>query len=475
MATISSLGTGSGLDLESLVTKLMQVEQQPLVDLNTKEARVQARISALGSLKSAISTLQSAASGLTPATGQTAAAKFSTAKATVADTTYATAGATTSAVPGTYSLEVTTLAQNHRLVSPSGAYTSSGSAIATGTLVIELGSVSGPTFTRASGTEAVSVTIDSGNNTLAGLRDAINAAGAGITATIVTGTGGARLVLTAKDSGTGHQMRLSGLTGFDFDPVAATGTLSQAPADGGQAASDAALKLNGIAITSSSNTVTEALDGVTINLLKQTTSATTLTVSKDSTGGITSGMTAFVKAYNEAVNTISQLGGYNAETKEAGTLNGNATLRVVQSQLRSLVFSTPAGATGDYRTLSSIGVGVQRNGTLLLDSSKLQAALADDPDGVMALAAGFGKALTAATTAMTGSTGVIAAGTDGLNRTVTDIDKQRQRLADRLTQVEARYRAQFTALDSLVASMKSTSAYLTQQLAAITSSTSSSS
>ena len=186
-------------------------------------------------------------------------------------------------------------------------------------------------------------------------------------------------------------------------------------------------------------------------------------------------MTAFVKAYNEAINTISQLGGYNAETKEAGTLNGNATLRVVQSQLRSLVFSTPAGATGDYRTLSSVGVGVQRNGTLLLDSSKLQAALADDPDGVMALAAGFGKALTAATTAMTGSTGVIAAGTDGLNRTVTDIDKQRQRLADRLTQVEARYRAQFTALDSLVASMKSTSAYLTQQLAAITSSTSSSS
>ncbi len=473
MATISSLGTGSGLDLEGLITKLMQVEQQPLVDLNTKEAKVQAKISALGSLKSAIATLQGTASGLTPATGQTASAKFATFKATVADTTYATASATTSAVAGSYALEVTTLAQYHRLVTPSAAYSSSTSTIPTGTLVIERGAVSGAAFTRASGTSAVSVTIDSSNNTLAGLRDAINAADAGVTATIVTGTGGARLVLTSKDSGTGYQMRLSGLTGFDFDPVAAAGTLSQATADGGQAAGDAALKLNGISITSSSNTVTNALDGVTINFLKQTSSATTLTVSKDSTSSITSGLNAFIKAYNEAVGTISQLGSYNAETKEAGTLNGNATLRVVQSQLRSLVFSTPAGASGDYKTLSSIGVGVQRNGTLVLDSAKLQAALADDPDRVMALAAGFGKALTTATTAMTGSSGVIAAGTDGLNRTVDDIGKQRTRLADRLTQIETRYRAQFTALDSLVASMKSTSAYLTQQLAAITSSTSS--
>ena len=473
MATISSLGTGSGLDLEGLITKLMQVEQQPLVDLNTKEAKVQAKISALGSLNSAIATLQGTASGLTPATGQTASAKFATFKATVADTTYATASATTSAVAGSYALEVTTLAQYHRLVTPSAAYSSSTSTIPTGTLVIERGAVSGAAFTRASGTSAVSVTIDSSNNTLAGLRDAINAADAGVTATIVTGTGGARLVLTSKDSGTGYQMRLSGLTGFDFDPVAAAGTLSQATADGGQAAGDAALKLNGIAITSSSNTVTNALDGVTINLLKQTSSATTLTVSKDSTSSITSGLNAFIKAYNEAVGTISQLGSYNAETKEAGTLNGNATLRVVQSQLRSLVFSTPAGASGDYKTLSSIGVGVQRNGTLVLDSAKLQAALADDPDRGMALAAGFGKALTTATTAMTGSSGVIASGTDGLNRTVDDIGKQRTRLADRLTQIETRYRAQFTALDSLVASMKSTSAYLTQQLAAITSSTSS--
>ncbi len=473
MATVSSLGSGSGLDLESLVTKLMQVEQQPLVALNTKEGKVQAKISALGSLKAALSTLQGTASALTPATGQTASAKFTTYKASVADSAYATASASTSAVAGSYSLEVTGLAQTHRLASPSGAYASSSSAIGTGTLVIERGSVSGATFTRATGSSAVSVTIDSSHNTLGGLRDAINAADAGVTATIVTGTGGAQLVLTSKDSGTGHQMRLSGLTGFDFDPVAATGTLSQATLAGGQAAADASLKLNGIAITSTSNTVTGALDGVTINLLKQTTSATTLTVSKDTSTSLTGGLNAFIKAYNEVVGTVAQLGSYDAETKEAGTLNGDATLRMVQSQLRSLVFGTPGGVTGDYRTLSSIGVSVQRDGTLSLDSTKLQAALAAGSDDVAGLVGAFGKALTSASNNMVGSTGIIAAGTDGLNRTIADITKQRERLARRLDQIETRYRSQFTALDSLVASMKSTSAYLTQQLAALTSSTSS--
>ena len=484
MATISSLGAGSGLDLNSLLTNLMQAEQQPLLALQTKEASYQSKISALGTLSSALSSLQTAASSMIPTIGTTAEAKYTTASASVADTSIATATATSSAVTGSYSLEVSSLAQNQRLVTPSTAgYTSSTSAIGTGTLKIEFGTLSSGTFT-ADGSRTKSITINSSNKTLGGLRDAINAANGGVSATIINGTEGSRLVLTSKETGLSNVMKLSisttaedttPLTGFDYDPATNTGTLTQDSAQGGQAATNASFKLNGISGTSSTNTVGNALDGVTLTLLKQTTSATTISVSKSTVGSITSALNAFVKAYNDANKSMTELGAYNAETKVAGTLQGNATLRSAKSQMSNLIFSTTAGGSSAYQTLAQIGVSIAKDGSLSLDSTKLNAAVTADATGVANLVAAVGTSFKSTIESLVGTAGTISSAKDGMNSIITTLTKRQQALSDRLTRIESSYRKQFTALDSLVSSMKQTSTYLTQQLANLPSTSSSSS
>ena len=227
---VSSLGAGSGLDLSGILTSLMQVEQQPLVALQKKEASYQARISALGTLKSSLSALQTAAQGFIPSTGQTAAHKFAAFKAAVADSTIASASATTGAVAGTYSLEVSALAQSQRLTSADSTNTAGKAAVtagllAGGTLKIELGALTGTSpasvFTADTARE-LSVTVAAGS-TLENVRDAINAAATDsrVSATIVNGTNGQQLVLSSTQSGTANVMKLSGLGGFDFDPAGA--------------------------------------------------------------------------------------------------------------------------------------------------------------------------------------------------------------------------------------------------------------
>lgn len=489
MATVSSLGAGSGLDLSGLLTSLMQAEQQPLVSLQRKEASYQSRISALGTLQSALGSLQTAASALVPAIGTTAAAKYTTYTASVADTSIATASASAGAVAGTYSLEVSALAKNQRLVTPAYSGGSASTAIATGSLKIELGKLSGGVYT-ADSARSTTITIDSSHATLGGLRDAINAANIGASATIVTGTNGAQLVLTSSDTGLSNVVRLSGLTGFDYDPVADTGTMSQSASLGGQAASDATFALNGIAATSSSNTVTGVLDGVTLNLLKTspvltpasttppitpaTYTPTTVKVTKDSVGSVTSSLNAFIKAYNDANKSMTELGAYNATTKVAGALQGNSTLRSAKGQVSALVFQTSAGGTSVYQHLSDIGVSLGKDGSLSLDSTKLSAAVAADPTAVANLVAKVGSAYKTAIDGMIGSTGTVTSATDSTNRLIKDVTKQQQALSDRLAVIQANYTKQFTALDSLIAGMKQTSTYLTQQLANLPGVTSSS-
>ncbi|WP_153115192.1 flagellar filament capping protein FliD [Rhodocyclus tenuis] len=473
MASVSSLGSGSGLDLSGLLTKLMTAEQQPLIALQTKEASYQARISGLGSLKSALSSLQSAASSLKPSSTQTAAEKYSTLSAKIADSSIATVTASKGAVAGAYTLEVSSLAKNQRLASQASTgspspYTSASSAIATGTLSIELGSLSGSTFV-GDGARKYEITIDSSNATLGGLRDAINSAKAGVSATIVTGSAGAQLILTSDDTGTSNVMKLSGLSGFDYDPAAASGSMTQDITQGGQAATNAAFTLNGIAASSTSNLVNNVLDGVSIALIKTTTagSPTTITVSKDTKTSLTSAINAFVKGFNEAASTISTLGAYDAETDKAGILQGQAILRTSQTQLRNLVFGTTAGGSGAYQKLNNIGVTFDKTGQLTVDSTKLSKALEADFDGVATLVEKIGTAFDTAMDKMVGTSGSITSATKGVNDMIKRLDTQQTQLSNRLTQIEARYRAQFTALDTLVASMQQTSSYLTTQLASL--------
>lgn len=463
---ISSLGAGSGLDLNSLLTGLMQSEQIPLVALQRQEASYQSRISALGTLQGALSSLQTAAGSMVPATGTTAVVKYTTFTASIADTTIASASASTGAVAGSYSLEISALAKSQRLVTPAYVGGSAATVIATGSLLIEFGKLDGGVYTGDS-LRSKTITIDSSNATLGGLRDAINAANIGASATIVNGTGGAQLVLSSNETGLSNVIRLSGLTAFDYNPVANTGTMTQAALQGGQAATNAAFTLNGIAATSSTNTVTGVLDGVTLNLLKTTAALTptTLKVSKDSIGSLTSSLNAFVKAYNDANKAMSELGAYNATTKAAGALQGSSTLRTAKNQMRSLVFNATAGGTSPYQHLSNIGVSLGKDGSLSLDSAKLTAAVAADPTSVANLVSAVGSAYKTGIEGLVGSTGSITAATDGANRTIKDLTKRQQALSDRLTVIQANYTKQFTALDSLIAGMKQTSSYLSQQLA----------
>lgn len=471
---ISSLGVGSGLDLNGIITKLMQVEQQPLFALQAKEAIVQGRISALGSLKSVLSGVQTAASALILATDQTATAKFASFKASVADTTIATATATTGAISGSYSLEITSLAQTHRITSPDstdvpGTAAVTAALLSGGSLKIELGSIS-PTYTyTADAARELNITINPAS-TIEQVRDAINAASTDgrVAATIITGTNGKQLVITSGKSGAANALRLSGLTGFDFDPsgsATGSGTLSQTTAKGGQSASDAAFKLNGIAGTSSTNTVSGALDGVTLTLLKSNSGTpTTLTVTKDASTGLKTALNGLIKSYNEATKTIGELGTYNATTKQAAALQGNATLRGAQSQLRALIFSQ-GESSSVYQRLSDIGVSVQKDGSLKLDATKLDTAVTSDFEGVAALVSVVGTAFKTGMESLTSATGTVTAATSSANATIKEYTKREQIFSERLTSLEARYRKQFSALDTLISGLNQTSSYLAQQLA----------
>jgi flagellar hook-associated protein 2 len=451
----------------------MRIERQPLVNLQRKEISYQARISALGSLNGALASLQTAASNLLPASGKTAAEKYTSFSANVADTTIASATASAGAVPGAYTLEVSRLAQSQRLVTatpglpPASPYANADASIAQGTLTIDFGKLSEGVYTDDSA-RRIAVTIGPENATLGGLRDAINAANGGVTATIITGSAGAQLVLTAKNSGNENVMRLSGLAGFVFDPVTATGDMTENAAQGGRAAQNAAFTINGIAASSSTNSVSGVLDGVTLTLRKTNVgSPTDITVSKDTTTALTFNLNAFVKNFNEASSTIRSLGAYNAETKESGPLQGRAVIRNTQSQLRNLVFNTTAGGGGPYQRLADIGISFNKEGDLVVDSGKLNKAMAADYDAVLRLVTNVGQAFKQSLETVAGSGGTISGLTDSLNRMIKDLDSQRTILNQRLLGIEERYRKQFTALDTLISGMKETSTYLAQQLAAL--------
>lgn len=345
-------------------------------------------------------------------------------------------------------------------------YTSADTLFATGTLQIGLGS--GTTH---------NIEIDSSNNTLEGIKDAINSSSYGVSATLVTaGTGDVRLILTSNTIGTDGAISLSGIDGLEFDAGSGSGDFSQETADGGTAAQGSIIKLNGVTIAGESNTVSDALQGVTLNLTAVSTSATTLTVSQEKTSSLSSSMTAIVKSYNELIKSITDLGKYDEKTKTGGPLLGNSTLRQVSYSIRNSFQTAPVGLTSPtIKRLSDIGLEVQKDGTLTFDTTRLSSATSSDYDAVALLAASFGKVTKTLTTSMLGTRGTIPSATDGLSSSVEDISKQREVISRRLIQIEARYRRQFSALDTLVASMNSTSSYLQQQLSKLPSASSSSS
>jgi flagellar hook-associated protein 2 len=287
------------------------------------------------------------------ATGKTALSTFASFTASTADTTIATATATTGAVAGTYALNVTQLAVAQRF--ESGTFSSTTDTVGSegDTLTFDFATPDDEGNSRS-----VTITLDSSNNSLTGLRNAINNANMGVAATIVNGTDGPQLIFTGEE-GLDNEITLSGALATQFTEKVS--------------AQNAEFTINGIAATSSSNSASGILDGVTIGLVKEGT--TTLTVAADYSTNITSALNDFITAYNAANSTMTTMGAYDSTTGTAGALQGNQILRDSQTLVRNLLYSTTTGGTSAYQTLSDIGVTVGTDGSLSLDSSKLEGAL----------------------------------------------------------------------------------------------------
>lgn len=396
---ITSTGIGSNLDIESLVTQLMAIEKRPLTTLATKEASYKTKLTAFGTIKSAVSQFQTAVKALS------SASKFQAAKASIGDSTVATASAASGAAPGTYALEVTKLAQAQKLVATGQA--SDTAMIGNGVLTFDFGNISGGSLNEgtgeytgaaftSNGSGAKTVTIDASNHTLAGIRDAINKAKIGVTATIVNDGGASpyRLALSVNNTGADNSLKisvsgdaaLSSLLAYDVGPTGSQ-NLSQT-----MAAQNATFKVDGISVTKSSNTITDVIAGVTLNLTKANSGSTTnVTVARD-TESVKTAVNSFVTAYNDINKTLKSLSAYDATTKTAAILNGDSSVRSIQTQLRSVLGTPIAGGTSTFTILAQIGVSLQKDGTLAVDSTKLQTALDKNFDDVAGLFAATGKA-----------------------------------------------------------------------------------
>jgi len=441
--SISSAGIGSGLDVASIVQQLVAAERAPAAArIDRDERRTKAEISAIGSLRSAFDGLRGAIEKLS--SDDSALARKATVQAEAGFSASASAGAAT----GIHQIEVLALASAHKLSSV--AHAATDTAVGTGQLVI------------GSGETTLTVDITSENNTLAGIRDAINAAAdsKGVTATIVNADDGAHLVLSANDTGASNALTITtsggdgGLAGFSHDPPNAS-TMTQL-----SAASDAQVKIDGLLRSNASNTLTDMLEGVSLTLTEAAPGTIkSLTVASDPSV-LRSAAKAFVSAYNTATDAIARTTAYNADTQVAAALNGDSLVRGTSRDLRGQVSASVA----DLKTL---GITVDLEGKLTMDDAVFDAAIADDPSPATrlfsadtGLAAGLEKSLAR----LLDDDGLFDSRDDSLEKRTGTIEDQRVALDRRMSQVEARYRAQFVALDGLMAKLQSTSSFLAQQL-----------
>lgn len=481
---LSSPGVGSGLDVNSLVTQLMTVERAPVTLLDKKEASYQAKLSSYGTLKSSLASLQTAAKALSTPD------KFSPMKASVADATTLSASANTTAVAGSYDVEVQSLAQSQKLMmsAPGGTdgYAATSTVVGEGTITINFGTYSAavpPTFTtNPDKLVAKTIAIGSGNNTLAGIRDAINAANAGVSASIINdgSTNGYHLSLTSTDSGARNAMQI-GVTGATGD----LGQLNYDPSSVGASklsenviAKDAVIIVDNVTVTKQSNTITDAIQGVTLNLSKTMPTGTTtkITLTRD-TSNVKSAVESFVKAYNDTNKAIKDATAYDAATGKGAVLTGDSTVRSIQTQLRGMFAAPVSGAPSGLTMLSDVGISFQKDGSLAIDSSKFGTAVADPTKDLGKLFTstgsikGYAWQLDVLTGKILSPVGQLVDRTNSVSQSIKDIGTRRDIINARLVGTEQRYRNQFNALDTLVASMTTTSSFLTQQLAALKSST----
>jgi len=456
MANIQFGGLITGLDTNALVAGLIKAERRSVDILQAQKVRFQTQDVVFTSLISALGSLKSSAQVLSLAND------FNKKSAISSDTTVLTAAADSTALVGSYNIVVDRLAAAKTIRSSS--FTSATAAIGTGTVTITAGGTN------------TSVTVTGSNNTLTGLKDAINSSGAAVTASIVNvGTSASpdyRLTVQSKDTGTANAVTISGTLAGGADPFPGGGEVVQA-------AADALFSANGLTVTRGTNTISDVVSGVTLTLVKQgdadgvveaTDAAATVTVALDG-AALKDSIKKFAADYNAANKIVNEQFKLNPDTKRQGVLGGDAALRAVISRLRNEI-SAAGGIGAGIKYLSDIGVTFQKDGSLIVDDAKLANALALDPTGVSNLFVitqnGIGKRLPDVIDDYISSVdGTLTFRQKGVQASVDQIDKKVAREERRIAAVEERLTKQFSALEKIVSQLKSQGEFLSQQLSAL--------
>ena len=439
MASIISSGIGSGLDISGIVQQLVAAEGQPLeTRLGLKEVQAQAKLSAFGSLKSALSSVRDKLETMT------SAEKFLVRQATSSNEDVFTVSADTDAVPARYAVEVVQTATSQKLTS--GAFTGADAVVGIGALTIDVGA------------SRMILDISTENNTLAGIRDAINSSTSnpGVSATIVNADSGSYLILTSDNTGASNTLTVTqaggdgGLAALEYDPanglVAMTESLP---------AQDALIRIDGLEVMSSSNTFTGAVEGVTISVLGDSAGMTESLLVENDISATKTLVEEFVTAYNEMITTIDSLTSYSAESEQAAPLLGDSTIRGIRDQIRREMSTAVTDIEASFSTLSEVGIELQLDGSLSINDTRLSEVLAED----------FVKFGQLFSTTDGFADGIIESRTQGLTAQIDGITDDREALNDRLLALETRLLRQFNALDSLLAQLSTTSNFLSQQLA----------
>ncbi len=465
----SGLSTGS-INVDAIVSGLMTIARLPLDQLEQKQSSYQSKITALGTLTSKVDAFKTAAQNL----GSSSTSSLQAFQAVSSDSSILSASASSTAAAGSYSVSVTSLAKAQQLVA--AGQTSSTSAIGTGTatvVTLDFGTISGGTFNSgtgqytgatftSNGSGSQTLTIDSTNNTLEGIRDEINAKITGVTASIVNDGSGTpyRLTIASNSTGASNSIKIT----TDGADASIAGLLTNDPA-GTQTmqetltAQNAQFTVNGISISKDSNSVTDAIQGVTLNLSKEAATAT-LTVSRN-TAGIQTAASALVTAYNDLHSAMKNSAAY----KSGSALAGDRTLQSLQTQMREI--AATAASDGTLTNLFEVGISFSADGTMKLDSATLDSAMSNNFNQVATLfsgATGFATRFESWATGVTDIGGTFSTQTTNWQDTIKQLTTQIDAMNIRMTNLEAMYRQQYSSLNSILAGMSSTSSYLTQQL-----------
>ena len=483
--SISSAGLGSGLDVKSIISSLMAVESQPLTLLQNSATTVQTEISAVGQINSLTSALSDKAHALSSSTlwTQTTSTSADTSSVT-ADTSGGTAAA------GDYSVSVSQLAQGQTVTTASA-----GATLSAGTITIQLGTyktdstTTPPTVSfQNSGAAAPPITIGPGDTSLASIRDKINAANAGVSASIINDANGARLSLRSTTTGAANGFQITtteatpdtdpttGLSALNFDG-SSNATSSQMVLN--QSAINAKAQVNGIDIESATNKLTNVADGLSLTLLKKTDQPIDVTVAIDK-DSMQKAISDFVSAYSQLQSYISLQTKYDGGTAPAagtsrkdGPLEGDPSIVGFQNQLRAVINTTSTVSTV-FTRLSDIGISVQKDGTLSIENNTKMTAALNNPAELQKLFAtqgttdvntGIAVRFAALADRATSLDGALYSRNQGLQGELSRNQKQQDDMQTHLDATQARLTAQYQALDTTMSKMSALSSYVTQQVA----------